>query len=431
MPGSARAIIKADPGGAGGIASNPDATPPSPLPRGRGNRDTGGYSLPGVGQPQHGAYHSAGQGDEAPEPTGRSTGCGRTCPRPAAARFRPGPARSRRASGSLKRRLSQPPAAPLALARRSAAGRSVRRRAPARQPSGWQSVDASLGWQPRLATRQTPTPRLAIPAANPPVAQPAPRSARWWFRAAAGCRPAADGLRCGAGSWGPSRWPLRPILAGHHPTCPGSSWPVGNVVTGLSLAVPLATWRNLIDAGQLSWLGVVTAGQADNSGLAAQHPATRWRLVVVNCGSGDRGDSCPAVTQSVRPTVRAKGIGLIRRVTLVVGADELRKTGRSRLKRRVATRGHWDRRAAEPTGELTDRLFQRWTRPGTRDDLGTGDGRASAQREAAERGRRTGTPADAPMSWRHRRTGRRRCGTGRAASGLSVAMPKGPGGAVR
>ena len=153
----------------------------------------------------------------------------------------------------------------------------------------------------RRATRQTAALRLAIlrtgnlPADNPPAGNP----------------PAA-------------LWPgILPYLPWETAAGQSSAWPAGL----LSLAVPLATLAGTSSTpGQLSWLGVVTAGQARQLAvLAAQHPATRWRVVVVN--SAGQAIAVTHVPRSRSPGPADKsgkaGIGLIRRVTLVVGADEL------------------------------------------------------------------------------------------------------------
>ena len=119
-------------------------------------------------------------------------------------------------------------------------------------------------------------------------------------------------------------WPgILPYLPWETAAGQSSAWPAGL----LSLAVPLETLAGTSSTpGQLSWLGVVTAGQARQLGvLAAQHPGTRWRVVVVN--SAGQAIAVTSVPRSRSPGPADKsgkaGIGLIRRVTLVVPADEL------------------------------------------------------------------------------------------------------------
>jgi hypothetical protein len=124
-------------------------------------------------------------------------------------------------------------------------------------------------------------------------------------------------------------WPgIRPYLPSWLPTAgarPPSAGPAGL----LNLAVPLATIAGVSSTpGQLSWLGVITAGQARQLAvLAAQYPLTRWRVVVVNAAG-------QAIAVSHVPRSRSPGspgnsgqargrVGLVRRVTLVVTADEL------------------------------------------------------------------------------------------------------------
>ena len=138
-------------------------------------------------------------------------------------------------------------------------------------------------------------------------------------------------LARGAGELGPEPlgassglWPgILPYLPWETAAGQSPAWPAGL----LSLAVPLATLAGTSSTpGQLSWLGVVTAGQARQLGvLAAQHPATRWRLVVVNsAGQAIAVTHVPRSRSPGRADSSGKaGIGLIRRVTLVVGADEL------------------------------------------------------------------------------------------------------------
>jgi hypothetical protein len=92
----------------------------------------------------------------------------------------------------------------------------------------------------------------------------------------------------------------------------------------LNLAVPAATLTGTsATTGQLSWLGVITASQARQLGaLAARHPATRWRIVVV-----DPAGQAIAVTHVPRSRSPSRdgppGTGLIRRVTLVVTTSQL------------------------------------------------------------------------------------------------------------
>jgi hypothetical protein len=103
------------------------------------------------------------------------------------------------------------------------------------------------------------------------------------------------------------------------------------VVGGLlDLAVPFATLAGSSAAhGKLSRLGVVTAGQARQlAALAAQHPATRWQIVVTTPEGQaiavthlPRGRASPSSGQA--STSPGGGAGLIRRVTLIIGADAL------------------------------------------------------------------------------------------------------------
>jgi Domain of unknown function (DUF222) len=134
-------------------------------------------------------------------------------------------------------------------------------------------------------------------------------------------RSAADGP---AGSW-PGIRPYVPSwlpTAGVRPPAAGPSAPAGL----LNLAVPLATLAGASPApGQLSWLGVITASQARQLAvLAAQHPLTRWRVVVVNAAG--QAVVVTHVPRSRSPGATGRtpgGVGLVRRVTLVVRADEL------------------------------------------------------------------------------------------------------------
>ena len=94
----------------------------------------------------------------------------------------------------------------------------------------------------------------------------------------------------------------------------------------LNLTVPLATLAGTSAApGQLTWVGLITASQTRRLGvLAAHHPATQWRIVIVN-----RSGHAIAVTHVPRsrsPGVSCAdkaGIGLIRRVTLVTSIRQL------------------------------------------------------------------------------------------------------------
>jgi hypothetical protein len=117
----------------------------------------------------------------------------------------------------------------------------------------------------------------------------------------------------------PSLLPAPGSLAGMRPL-PGAGGLLG-------LTVPLGTLTGTSAApGQLSRLGVITPGQARQlADLAARHRTTRWRIVVVT----PEGEAI-AVTHLPRSRSRGtegdgghSGIGLIGRVTLVIGTDQL------------------------------------------------------------------------------------------------------------
>jgi uncharacterized protein DUF222 len=134
--------------------------------------------------------------------------------------------------------------------------------------------------------------------------------------------------------------------AGGHPSWPGIqpdlpwSTAAGAAPAGLlNLTVPLSTLTGTsATCGQLTWLGIITAGQARHlAELAAGHAATRWRVVVVNHsgraiavthiprsrspGSRDRPGSSERHESRDRPGEASTGI--IRRVTLVTGTQQL------------------------------------------------------------------------------------------------------------
>jgi hypothetical protein len=110
----------------------------------------------------------------------------------------------------------------------------------------------------------------------------------------------------------------------------------------LNLTVPFATLTGGAAPGQLSRLGVITAAQARELALlAAAHPATRWRVIVITPAgravavthvpqSRSPGDQSGAADRAGPGPPRRAGPGadggpaLIGRVTLVVRADEAR-----------------------------------------------------------------------------------------------------------
>ncbi|MGN6679414.1 MAG: HNH endonuclease, partial [Streptosporangiaceae bacterium] len=118
-----------------------------------------------------------------------------------------------------------------------------------------------------------------------------------------------------------------------HPSWPDIAprlpWPMPTDITQnapaglLNLAVPLGPLAGTsATPGQLSWLGVLTASQARQLAvLAAKHPATRWRVVVVNAAG--QAIAVTHVPRSRSPGSDNEGIGLIRRVTLVLDTAEL------------------------------------------------------------------------------------------------------------
>ena len=146
------------------------------------------------------------------------------------------------------------------------------------------------------------------PPAGPPLAT---------GPASSGDSPSPGGLPPQSGQ--PS-WPgITPRLPWPTPTDITRSAPAGL----LNLAVPLGTLAGTsATPGQLSWLGVLTASQARQLAvLAAKHPATRWRVVVVNAAG--QAIAVTHVPRSRSPGSDNEGIGLIRRVTLVLDTAEL------------------------------------------------------------------------------------------------------------
>ena len=160
----------------------------------------------------------------------------------------------------------------------------------------------------------SPPPDGQPPSSTPPQSQPPAEP--------------SDGGEPAGGASPPSgsspAWPgIAPYLPWPMPADATQSGPAGL----LNLAVPVATLAGpSATPGQLSWLGVVTAAQARQLGeLAARHPATRWRIVVVNpAGQAIAVTHVPRSRSPGRDTEQAtSGIGLIRRVTLVAAVDEL------------------------------------------------------------------------------------------------------------
>jgi Domain of unknown function (DUF222) len=125
-----------------------------------------------------------------------------------------------------------------------------------------------------------------------------------------------------------------------HPSWPGIQpdlpWntAAGAAPAGLlNLTVPLSTLTGTsATSGQLTWLGIITASQARHlAELAARHGATQWRVVIVN--HSGRAIAVTHIPRSRSPGSRDRpGIrdrpgktstGLIRRVTLVTGTQQL------------------------------------------------------------------------------------------------------------
>ena len=141
----------------------------------------------------------------------------------------------------------------------------------------------------------------------------------------------APGDRAGAGSGADElAWPwpgVQPCLLPAPGTLAGIR-PLPDTGGLLGLTVPLGTLTGASSApGQLSRLGVIMPGQACRlADLAARHPATRWRIVVVTA----EGEAI-AVTHLPRSrspgTAGAGGghggIGLIGRVTMIIRTDQL------------------------------------------------------------------------------------------------------------
>jgi hypothetical protein len=134
----------------------------------------------------------------------------------------------------------------------------------------------------------------------------------------------------------------QPAWPGIQPDLPWTTT-MGEPPAGLlNLTVPLATLAGTTGTpGQLTWLGIITPSQARHlTELAARHPGTRWRVVVVNHsghaiavthvprsrspgnrdGPGNRDD--PDDPDSPGEPDKAR-TGLIRRVTLITSTRQL------------------------------------------------------------------------------------------------------------
>ncbi len=208
-----------------------------------------------------------------------------------------------------------------------------------------------LGTLPFAAPADTPPPATQPPDTQPPHGGPPPNSGPPGTGSRDGSPGGGqpDAGRPDPGSAGvpegesgsPVPWPgVRPYLPSWLPAAAG--WRPGPAGL-LSLAVPLATLTGGSSTpGQLSRLGVVTAGQARQLAvLAARHPATRWRVVVTNSAGQaiavahvprSRSPGQPRGPGSPRGSGQPRGpsskgtigtVGLIGRVTLVVRSDDL------------------------------------------------------------------------------------------------------------
>jgi hypothetical protein len=188
---------------------------------------------------------------------------------------------------------------------------------PSDQPPGGTPPDSGLPADSGLP----PDSGLPADSGLPPDSGPAHRDGGAQVGEPLGSSSAAGGPTLG--------WPgIRPYVPSWLPTvgvrapAAGRSAPAGL----LNLAVPMATLTGASSApGQLSWLGVITASQARQLAvLAAQHPLTRWRVVVVNAaGQAIAVTYVPRSRSRGGPGRPPRGVGLVRRVTLVVRADEL------------------------------------------------------------------------------------------------------------
>jgi hypothetical protein len=137
-----------------------------------------------------------------------------------------------------------------------------------------------------------------------------------------------DGARgLGGEETGPGTpWPTVPPYLPAGPATLAGVQPAAGPGGGglLNLALPLATLTGGSSApGQLSRLGIITAGQARQlAALAASNPATRWRIIITTPGGEAIG-----VTYLARSRARdgpgGAGIGLIGQVTLIVRVDQL------------------------------------------------------------------------------------------------------------
>ena len=100
----------------------------------------------------------------------------------------------------------------------------------------------------------------------------------------------------------------------------------------LNLIVPFATLAGTgVGPGQLSRLGVITPAQARQlAELAAQHPGTRWRVVVAT--SAGEAIAVMHVPRPRGPTVQDPddSVGLVRRVTVIVPVDAVDQSAAAR-----------------------------------------------------------------------------------------------------